>query len=374
MARAAGPERVLIAFVEALRTAGLRIGTGEALDFCRAVTHVDVASSADVFHAGRAVLVHRRADLDTYASVFRTFFHPDEDGDAPPVEGLSVRAVSSADEAGGAADAVEEPEHELAGAMGSKVEVLRTKRFDACSPGELARISHLLARMDLAPPPRPGRRTRPASAPGRVDLRRSVRASLRSQGELLQRSWRDRRPRLRPLVFLLDISGSMAAYSRALLQLAYVGAIQGDRSARVEVFCFGTRLTRVTPALRRRRPDAALAAAAARVVDWGGGTRIGDAVRDFLQGWGRAGAARGAVVVICSDGLDCGDPEVLGRQMALLSRLAHQVVWVNPLKADVRYEPLARGMAAALPHVDSFVTGHDLASLEALAGLVAATR
>lgn len=366
------PERVLVAFVQDLRAAGLRIGTGEVLQFCRAVTHVNPASSLDLFYAGRAVLVHRQADLDSYATVFRAFFHPDE-WDQPTPEVIQKQRALSASESRDAGGQ-DESDHDLAGAEGSQVEVLRTKRFDVCSPAELAHIARLLSRVDLTPPPRPGRRTRPANVPGRLDLRRTIRAALRNNGEAADRAWRERRTRPRPLVFILDISGSMAVYSRALLQLAYFSASQGTKSGRVEVFCFATRLTRVTAAMQRRRPDAALAAAATQVLDWGGGTRIGDAMRSFLEGWGRAGAARGAVVVICSDGLDCGDPQVLGTQMTRLARLAHKVVWVNPLKADVRYQPFARGMAAALPHIDSFVTGHDLASLEALANLIASER
>jgi uncharacterized protein len=167
-------------------------------------------------------------------------------------------------------------------------------------------------------------------------------------------------------VLILDISGSMAEFSRALLQFAHSAAT----GTRVEVFCFGTRLTRITEALRSRDADRALGEAAEAVVDWEGGTRIGDSLREFVAGWGRHGLARGAVVVICSDGLERGDPEVLAAQMGRLSRLAHRVVWVNPLKGDPAYEPLARGMRAALPHVDVFVSGHDLASLEALTELI----
>jgi len=160
----------------------------------------------------------------------------------------------------------------------------------------------------------------------------------------------------------------MAGYSRALLQFAHTAA--RHRAVPTEGFCFGTRLTRVTLALRRRRPDDALARAAEAVVDWEGGTRIGESVRAFVREWGRRGMARGAVVVICSDGLERGDPAALAAEMEKLARLAHRIVWVNPLKGDPRYQPLARGMSAALPFVDVFLSGHDLASLEALAALL----
>ena len=187
---------------------------------------------------------------------------------------------------------------------------------------------------------------------------------MRTGGEPMERAWRSRRPRRRPLVLLLDVSGSMASFSRPLAIFAHA-AVRGRE--RVEAFCFGTRLTRLTPALAVRDPDEALRRAAEEVADWDGGTRIGEALKRFLDGWGHAGLARGAVVLICSDGLDVGDPEVLARQMERLSRLAHRVVWLNPLKENPEYAPLARGMHAALPYVDVFRSGHDLASLESVA-------
>ena len=225
-----------------------------------------------------------------------------------------------------------------------------------------------MAQLRLRVPDRRVRRTAP-SAKGRYpDLRRTIRRAMRSHGELMDQSWRARRVKPRRLVLLLDVSGSMAGYSRALLQFAHTAARHG--AVPTEVFCFGTRLTRVTVALRHRQPDQALARAAETVVDWEGGTRIGDSIRTFVREWGRRGMARGAVVVICSDGLERGDPAALAAEMAKLARLAHRIVWVNPLKGDPRYQPLARGMAAALPFVDAFLSGHDLASLEGLAALL----
>ena len=193
---------------------------------------------------------------------------------------------------------------------------------------------------------------------------------MRSGGEVIEPSWRTRRERPRRLILLLDVSGSMAEYSRALLQFAY----SAGRGSQVETFCFATRLSRVTDVLARRDPDIALAQASEAVVDWDGGTRIGDALGEFTREWGRRGLARGAIVVICSDGLERGDPEALAAEMERLRRLTHRIVWVNPLKGDPAYEPLARGMRAALPYIDVFVPGHDLASLEALAQLLPALR
>jgi hypothetical protein len=164
-------------------------------------------------------------------------------------------------------------------------------------------------------------------------------------------------------VLILDVSGSMAPYARALMQFGFAAMAAGRK---VEVFCFGTRLTRVTRTLRLHDPDRALHEVGRRVADWEGGTRIGDSVRELLDGWSQRTALRGAVVVICSDGLERGDPDVLRAQMARLRRLAHRIVWVNPLKGSPRYEPLARGMAAALPSIDVFLSGHNLESLEEL--------
>ncbi|MFM7718553.1 MAG: vWA domain-containing protein, partial [Actinomycetota bacterium] len=173
----------------------------------------------------------------------------------------------------------------------------------------------------------------------------------------------------RPLVFLLDVSGSMAPYARALLQFGFAAMAVGRR---VEVFCFGTRLSRVTRSLRTRDPDRALREIGEQVTDWEGGTRIGESLQSLLEEWSQRTALRGAVVVICSDGLERGDPDVLRAQMARLRRLAHRVVWVNPLRGDPRYEPLARGMAAALPSIDAFLAGHNLESLEELSRAIGA--
>ncbi|MGH9197685.1 MAG: vWA domain-containing protein, partial [Acidimicrobiia bacterium] len=187
------------------------------------------------------------------------------------------------------------------------------------------------------------------------------------QGEVSSHKWKRRRTEPRRLVLLLDVSGSMAAYSRSMLQFAHAAA---RNNAKVEVFCFGTRLTRITQSLRQRHREDALHAALAGVSDWEGGTRIGECIGVFLRTYGRHVLSRGALVVICSDGLERGDPAFLAKQMARLQRLAHQTVWVNPLKGDPEYLPLARGMHAALPYIDTFIPGHNLASLEALADVL----
>ena len=251
----------------------------------------------------------------------------------------------------------------MAAALASTFESERTRKFADWSPEELAELAGLLRRRAMPLPTRRSRRSAPARA-GTADLRRTLRRSLGTGGDPLHIARRERRVRARRLVLLLDVSRSMSPYSRALLLFAYAAV---RRSRRCEAFCFGTRLTRVTRLLDHRRPEEVLMRAAEEVVDWDGGTSIGSAVKTFLDQYGHRGMARGAVVVIASDGLDAGEPELLGRQMARLGRLAHRVVWLNPLAASERYRPLARGMHAALPHVDLFVSGHNLASLEEMA-------
>jgi hypothetical protein len=251
----------------------------------------------------------------------------------------------------------------------SAVEVLRQKDFASYSDEELAQAQQLMTSLRLAGPPRRSLRLRPTSRTrGRPDLRRTVRASLRAGGEPMRRAWREPGERLRRLVLLLDVSGSMEPYARALLRFTQA-AVAGRQ--RVEAFALGTRLTRITRELGTRDPDRAVQRAAERVVDWSGGTRLGECLRRFNDEWGVRGVARGAIVVVLSDGWDRGDPEVLGDQMARLSRVAHSIVWVNPLKVTPGYAPLARGMAAALPYVDHFVEGHSVAALEELARVIA---
>jgi uncharacterized protein with von Willebrand factor type A (vWA) domain len=357
-------ETALVGFGRALRENGVVVGSGQVVAYCRAVAALNPADPADLYWAGRACLVSRREDLEPYDRIFRQYFLGSTDlraAGALARDRAETRDPLPIKAAGETVGWVETP-----GAVASSVEILRRKRFSECTPDELAALRRLIARLRVEVPKRRARRTAPAARGRSPDLRRTLRRSLRTRGELLHRHWRKRRVRPRRLVLILDISGSMAEFSRALLQFAHSAAARTT----VEVFCFGTRLTRVTEALRWRDADRALGEAADAVVDWEGGTRIGDSLREFLAGWGRHGLARGAVVVICSDGLERGDPEVLEAQMGRLSRLAHRVVWVNPLKGDPTYEPLARGMAAALPHVDVFVSGHDLASLEALTELI----
>lgn len=334
-------EERLTLFGRALREAGLPVGTGAIADFCRAAA---LLPPGDLYWAGRSTLVARATEIPVYDEVFHGFFGPPVEARRPPA---LVRI---------------QVETEAETALASPVELLREKSFARCSKAELDRLGELMRRLPLAVPERRTRRRIRARA-GEPDLRRTLRRSFRTGGEPLERAWRTRRLRRRPLVLMLDVSGSMDAYSRALVLFAHAALKSGRR---VEAFCFGTRLTRVTRSLATADVDEALAQAAAEVVDWDGGTRIGESLKAFLDDHGHRGLARGALVLVCSDGLEVGDPALLAVEMARLSRLAYRVVWLNPLQEDPAYEPLARGMKAALPHVDLFASGHSLASLEEL--------
>lgn len=347
----------LVTFAHCLRAEGVKVGTSKVLDFCSALA---LLGPAELYWAGRICLVTRQPDLEIYDQVFRSFFRdaatelpspaPEVAGDGAEPQGRERRALAT--------------QRHLAAqpALASPNDSERTRSFADWSPEELDRLAELLRRR---PPQLPQRRTRrlTASRAGRLDLRRTLRRSFRTGGETVQLSLRDRKSTPRRLILLLDVSRSMSPYSRALLLFGHV-AVRRNRGG--EAFCFGTRLTHVTRAVGQRRPEEILTRTASEVADWEGGTRIGGALKTFVDEYGHRGLARGAVVVIASDGLDAGPPELLGQQMARLSRLAHRIVWLNPLAASPRYEPLARGMHAALPHVDVFLSGHDLASFEAM--------
>jgi uncharacterized protein with von Willebrand factor type A (vWA) domain len=374
--RPAGPERVpfaglLVRFCRELRGAGVAVGTGDVQAYCSAAAVLDPSDLLDLYWAGRTTLVTRRDQIPAYDEVFRRFFL---DAASPAAE-LLVLKVSTLAETEAALQLPEtEPgperpgEEASLGWLASDVDALKNKAFAACTPEELAALRRIMARIRLTPPRRRTRRTAPARAGRAPDMRRTVRETMRMHGEPAELYWRRRKARLRPLILILDISGSMADYSRNLLQFAY----SAKRAAtRVEVFCFGTRLTRITRALAQKNPDLALAQAAREVFDFDGGTRIGASLDAFVRGWGRRGLCRGGVVVVCSDGLDRGDPEVLATAMERLARLSHRLVWLNPHKgANPAFRPNTLGMMVAAPHIDLMLSGHDLNSLEELAALL----
>jgi uncharacterized protein len=363
----------LAGFGRELRATGLRVGTGQVLSFCQGLSHLDPTDLRDLYWSGRACLVSHRDDLAAYDDAFGRYFLGEaasrlvaqQDG-APAVDSSDARPLDAlAPVAGGE----RRPSAEDVGQAASEAELLRAKNFAECDPDELAAIGRLMTGLVVGTPTRKTRRTERARKGARPDLRRALRTHVRHGGAVVHIPRRRPRVQPRPLVLLLDVSGSMSSYSRALLQFAYAVA-QGP--GRVEVFCFGTRLTRVSGALARRDPDEALRRAAETVVDWQGGTRIGESIREYLRTWAWRGGYRGGVVVICSDGLERGDPEVLAAAMARLARLTSRVFWVNPLKSGPTYEPTARGMRAALPHIDLLVSGHNLASLTGLGAVLEA--
>jgi uncharacterized protein len=334
-------DETLTRFGRTLRDAGLEVGTGRIADFCCATA---LLPPDDLYWAGRATLLARRADIPIYDEVFEGFFGPPVEVRPPPAV-VRIRSEAEAERA-----------------LASEVEILKGKSFGRCSEAELAALANLMQGLRLVLPERRSRRRVPARS-GSPDLRRTLRRSFRTGGEPVDRVWRKRRLERRRLVLLLDVSGSMDSYSRALVMFAHAALRSGRRA---EAFCFGTRLTRVTRSLAAADADEALARAAAEVVDWDGGTRIGESLKVFLDEHGHGGLARGAVVLICSDGLEVGDPDLLAEQMARLARLAYRVVWLNPLQEDPAYQPLARGMKSALPHIDLFASGHNFTSLEDL--------
>ena len=347
-----------MAFAAVLRGAGLDVPTDSVIAFATALGRTGLDEREPVYWAGRATLTRRPDDVRAYDAAFAAFWDgvtvPDDEPDAP--------------------DEPDEPEPqetvEVEVGPWSAVEVLRQKDFAAYTPGERDEAHRLIADLRVTAALRRSRRLRPARR-GAPDVAATMRDALRTGGEPVHRRYRGRTHRPRRLILLCDVSGSMEPYARALARFLHA-AVSARKPGRVEAFALGTRVTRITRELAAHAhdPDAALAAAAHAVQDWSGGTRLGEGLRAFNDRWGARGMARGAVVVILSDGWDRGDPALLGAEMARLSRVARRVVWVNPLKASPGYAPLAQGMAAALPYVDAFVEGHSVASLDQLAKVV----
>jgi uncharacterized protein len=352
-----------------LRQLGVRVGVGELLAAHRALAAVDAGSREQAFHALRATLCSSRADHEAFQAAFGAVF-----GDAEEPGEQALKALAEAPSAALPRIAVpalaERGTLELPDpvpAAWSEHELLRELDFARYTDAERAAARRLLARLAARGPTRVSRRTRPTRRRGEVpDLRATTRVSLRQGGELLERRWRAPTRRPRRLVLVLDVSGSMAPYARMLLQ--YVQACVAAR-ARVEAFAFGTQLTRLTLELAGRDPDLALRRAAHRVTDWSGGTRIGASLATLNREHGRR-IGRGAFVVVLSDGWDRGDPAELAAELGRLRRTAHRLVWLNPLSADPRYEPLTQGMRAAMPHLDRLLPGNSIKSLEELADLM----
>jgi uncharacterized protein with von Willebrand factor type A (vWA) domain len=347
-------DEVLVGFTRAVRAAGVPVTADRTRAYLAAVAAVGLGDRAATHTAGRATLCGCREDLERYDRVFREWFSaeaPPATRPVPPRPAAYVDLADDGEDGGGPGDA------DTARAAASADEVLRHRDVAALSVAERQRLAAMFATLPVRPPLRRAAR-RVAARRGEIDPSRTLRASLRRMGEPAEIRLRRRGTRPRRIVLLLDVSGSMSGYADPLLRLAH-RVVQGG-GGRVEVFTVGTRLTHITRAMRTRDPDAALVAAGAVVPDWSGGTRLGETMRAFLAR--RRDLARGAVVVVASDGWERGDPSLLAEQVARLHRIAHRVVWVNPHRGKAGYEPVQRGVAAVLPHVDSFLAGHSLAT------------
>jgi len=361
------PEEVLLGFARALRAGGVAVTADRERTYLEAVAAVGLDDQPAVYHAGRATLCASPADLERYDLVYAAWFGGQRAGlkDRPPLQQVLPQAGLTATE-GGASDAGQEDE-ETVQAQASSAEVLRHRDVATLSRREReARAARFGSLRPRAPRRRAHRYT--ASRRGSVDARATLRSTLRRMGEPGEVRWRRRGSRARKVVLLVDVSGSMSGYADALIRLAHAYCRAG---LPVEVFTLGTRLTHVSRPLRQRDPDRAIVAAGDAIPDWSGGTRLADGVRAFLDRWGRRGMARGAVVVVFSDGWERGDPEALGEQVRRLRAVAHRVVWVNPHRGRAGYQPLQGGIMAVLPHVDHFVAGHSMAAFEELTEVVA---
>jgi len=367
----------LARFGRALRAGGLEVGPGRIQDALLALTAVDVSSPEETYWALRCTLVSKHSDLEIFDRTFSGVGDLRGFGDESAASRSSLgfdrqatfadQALGSAIEPGaraGAEDPGEEPEGGEAGMRWSAVERLRELDFARYSATELTEAARLVERIARAAPRRCSRRLRTATDGPVFDKRKTLRGAMRTDGYPIARSWRRSRLVPRKLVFLVDVSGSMQPYARAMIMFMQAAVRAGRR---VEAFTFGTRLTRVTRELEGRNPDRALSAASRVVRDWAGGTRIGANLRALNDEWGRRGLTRGAVVVIVSDGWERGEIEEMVFEMQRLRRMTHTLVWVNPLSGEPGYEPLAQGMAAALPYIDRFLPGHNLNSLVTLA-------
>jgi uncharacterized protein len=351
----------VVGFAHALAAAGLPVSADAVETFTRALRQVDLSDPGHVYWAGRATLCRSPDDIGRYDLVFENWFGSTvlipipQRGHRPRRARIAALTAGGATDAGGAA-----PRLRVAA---DDTEILRHRDIAELTKAERAHLTELIAALHPRPPTRPALRLRP-SRRGPVDPRRTLRHMLAAGGEPVRPRHHRKATRPRRVVLLLDVSGSMSPYADALLRFAHV--ITRSNPAGTEVFSLGTRMTRLSRALRARDPEVALAAAGRTVPDWAGGTRLGETMRAFLNRWGRRGLARGAVVVIFSDGWERGEPALLAQQMAQLRRLAHAVIWVNPHAGVDGYLPVQSGIAAALPFTDRLLAGHSLATLQEL--------
>ena len=365
-----GFDELFIEFAQDLRFHGLVIGSDDVITYLSAISVLDASDIMDVYWSGRIALVRKKDNIPLYNKRFQAFFL--DIGETEP-DARKVKLKSSANAGAtlevptveqGLPGEVIEDETRL-GYMASAADISRHKAFADCSDEEINRFRKLISMLKVSPPKRRTYRTQTTPKGKVLDMRRMARETMRSLGEPKDLMYIKRKEKLRSIVFILDVSGSMADYSRNLLQLAYSAR---RANTKVEVFCFGTRLTRITKSIDKRTPDEAMRLAGESVLDWDGGTRIGDAIAAFVKESRRSRLGRGAIVVICSDGLDQGEPQALDKAMQTLSRLAHKVIWVNPHKGDNEdYKPNTIGMMIADPYIDRIFSGHNFKSIEEFA-------
>jgi uncharacterized protein with von Willebrand factor type A (vWA) domain len=369
----------LILFGRLLRALGLDVNPGRMIDLVQALEHIEIGRRTDFYHTVRSLLIHQRDDIPLFDQAFALFWRKPAGYEVPvdlfgslvtrrPNTPITTPPLSESDTPAGESEANKNDEEtqpviEVTRTY-SQREVLRQKDFSDLTHEEVQAIKRFMAQMVWQLGRRRSRRQQPGRG-SRLDLRRSLRRNLRYGGELLE--WPRRQPKLkpRPLVIVADISGSMERYTRLLLHFIY--SLTEGLDQQVEAFVFSTRLTRITRQLRGRDIDHALEEVARHVSDWAGGTRIGEALKTFNFAWGRRVLSRGAVVLLISDGWDRGDPELLRQEIGRLQRSCYRLIWLNPLLGSARYEPLTRGMQAALSYIDDFLPVHNLASLEDLA-------
>ena len=360
------PEEILLGFARALRAAGVAVTADRESTFLEAVAALGLENQVGVYHAGWATLCGSPADLERYDLVFHAWFSGQRAGmkNRPPLQQVTSQAGLN-DSAGAANSAQDDPD--TVAAQASSTEILRHRDVATLDRRDREELVRMFAALRPRAPRRRAHRHTKARR-GQVDARRTLRSTLRRMGEPGEVVWRRRADRPRRVVLLIDVSGSMSAYADALIRLAHTYCAAGVPT---EVFTLGTRLTHVTRPLHQRDPDRAIVAAGRAIPDWSGGTRLAEGVKVFLDRWGRRGMARGAVVVVFSDGWERDQPEALGEQVRRLRAVAHRVVWVNPHRGRAGYEPVQGGIMAVLPHVDDFVAGHSMAAFQELTEVVA---
>ena len=360
------PDEVLLGFTRALRAAGVPVTHDRAQGYLAATAVLGLDDQRATYLAGRSTLCAGPDDLERYDQVFHAYFGSRDGLPRPrPAQSPVAPDFSGLPDAEGSGEG-DDADPDLVHARASDTEVLRHRDVAALSNAEKHRLAGMFATLRPRPPLRRTARHQRWHR-GQVDASRTLRDSLRRMGEPADIAWRRRGRRPRRVVLLVDVSGSMSGYADALLRLAHRFT---QATPSVETFTVGTRVTHITRAMRLRDPERAIVAAGETVPDWSGGTRLGETLRFFLDRWGQRGMARGAVVVVFSDGWERGDPALLGEQMERLQRLAHRVVWVNPHRGKTGYEPVQQGVVAALPHCDDFVAGHSLATFAELTEVV----